>query len=205
MNNLKDIIIKGLIIGEYKEILNKQINNTNKIGDIITMLKCVSIDDYITFNERLNYGTNWEQHTINQMQEKNKGISYYLINEKNVRGDILAIKGNKQTYIEVKSETVTNMYERIFIKAKQYNKNTNQWDNANLLSGSNNDYWVHYFLYNDRWHYMFTTKGKLKELCNRCGTLKTINVNHPYKTAQQGYLIDVKDLDYKEVNLMMQL
>ena len=205
MNKLHTEILQGLLIGMYKEQLNQMINNTGKLNDILTLLKCVTIDEQYNFNDRLNYGTNWEQHTLNILQAKNKDISYYLINEKNINGDILAIKGNKQTYIEVKSETVTNMYERIFIKAKQFNKNTNQWDHANLLSGSNNDYWVHYFLYNDKWHYIFTTKGKLKELCSIYGTLKTINVNHPYKTAQQGYLIDIKDLDYKEVNMMMHI
>ena len=80
------------------------------------------------------------------------------------------IKDDKKTYIEVKSETVTNIYERLFIKAKQFNRNTNYWDDANLLSGSNTDYWVHYFLYNDKWHYIFMTKAELKQLCYKYGS-----------------------------------
>ena len=41
------------------------INNTGKLNDILTLLKCVTIDEQYNFNDRLNYGTNWEQHTLN--------------------------------------------------------------------------------------------------------------------------------------------
>ena len=207
MNNadIQNTIINGLLIGELKDQIKQQINETLKINEIITIMKCVTIDDHKTFNERLNYGTNWEQFTLNVLQNKNKDVQYYLINEKNINGDILAIKDDKKTYIEVKSETVTNIYERLFIKAKQFNRNTNYWDDANLLSGSNTDYWVHYFLYNDKWHYIFMTKAELKQLCYKYGSQKIINLNHPYKTAQQGYIIDIDKLNYKEVDLTMSL
>lgn len=196
-----------LLVNELMKQLSIILKAENNIGKLITLMRCTAFTDKSigSFDQRYKDGLNWEQYTLNRLIEKNKDITYSYIKGKECKGDILATKGNHQINIEVKSETESNKYNRIFIKSRQFNEYKLEWDRSNLLTGSNNDLWIHYFLYNDKWHYIKMSKGELKQLCRSIGTLKIINSNNPYKAMQQGYLLNIDDISYKPLYLTMKV
>lgn len=198
---MKNYILQGLNKGILQEQLEKKIT-TDKVKELLNNIKCSINTSKVTgtFTDRLLKGNYWETYTLTRLQNKNPTITYTLTDGKNSKADIVASKGNKMLNIEVKSETASNVYKRLFIKAKQYNHTTNSWELSNLLSGNKSDVWIHYFLYNNSWHYMKTTKGELIGLCKDQGKEKLINLHTGNKAPQWGYLLDIEKLSFTPVD-----
>lgn len=196
-------ITLGLSIGELKEQLSNIIHSSIKVGKILTAMKCTSntLKSVGNYNSRYSTGSLWEQYTLDYLEIKYPKNRYELTIGKNTCADIIAYTPNGSVNIEVKSETLPNTSHSCFIKAKQWNNSTNCFDNSNLYSGLDSDIWIHYFLYNDKWHTFNITKGKLKQLCASLGKQIIINSNINSKAAQLGYLLPVDCLVYSLVEI----
>lgn len=198
---IEKLITKGLHIGDLKEQLSNIIHSSKKIREIVTFIKCTSntTKSVGNYTSRYSTGSFWEQYTLDYLEKKYPKNRYDRTIGKNTCADIIAYVSNRTVNIEVKSEILPNTTHSYFIKAKQWNNYTNSFEDSNLYSGSDSDIWIHYFLYNDKWHTFNITKGKLKQLCSSIGKQIIINCNINSKAAQLGYLLPVESIAYSMI------